>query len=67
MKTLQRFEKWTYPSILLWSFAAIWWIAVLRPRHPFETLFEAVVMVVLTAAATITALVGAWFAFRDKP
>lgn len=52
---LKLFEKWLYPSMLLWLAAFSWLVLRVVPSHPFTTPFDAVVGALLTAAATFTA------------
>ena len=55
---MKPFEKWLYPSMLLWLAAALWVFLQIVPQGRFVPVADFVVGVVLTAAAAGTAVVA---------
>lgn len=58
MEPLKPFEKWLYPSMVLWLAAVLWLSFVVWPSRPFVSEFDSYVAWTLTTAAGVTGVVA---------
>jgi len=55
---LKPFEKWLYPSMVLWVAAFMWLAFEVWPNHPFVSTFDTIVAAFLTFGAAVTGIVS---------